>query len=305
MKTRIFRSLALALVGISLTTAPGFADDPKFEFGKVEEVKAVKTVEWDAAAEFGLVLTTGNSEVTTMTGGAKASRKTGKNKVAMGVDGTYAQAGVRRAKAGVTNVASAADIETVDTVSAKNFTGRLRYDRFLTEFNSLFVGLIARTDVPAGIKVGGSAQAGYSRSLYKSEKYQAVSEIGYDYTFTRFDAEDAKSTNVHSARIFAAFKGKMNSATNLDTSIEALPNVNAFTMPTGDVKIGEATRVNFHVGITSKLTKSLSVNTSLDIKFANRPAPLALPGVTFATGFTPESAQLDSILKASLIYSFF
>ena len=75
------RTLALTFVGMSLMAAPAFADDPKFEFGKVEEVKAVKSVEWDASAEFGLVLTTGNSEVTTMTGGAKASRKTGKNKL--------------------------------------------------------------------------------------------------------------------------------------------------------------------------------------------------------------------------------
>jgi hypothetical protein len=305
MKTGMFRSIALTFVGASLLASPALADDPKFEFGKVEEVKAVKGVEWDASAEFGLVLTTGNSEVTTMTGGAKASRKTGKNKLTMSVDGTYAQSGIRRAKAGVTTVSSASDIETVDTVSAKNLTGKARYDRYLTELNSLFLGIIAKTDVPAGIKVGGSAQAGYSRSLYKSEKYEAVSEIGYDYTFTRFDAADAKSTNVHSARIYAAFKGKMNDATNLDTSVEALPNLNKFTLPTGEVGIGEGTRVNFHVGITSKLTKSLSVNTSLDLKYANSPAPLSLPGVTFAAGFSPESAQMDSILKASLIYSFF
>ena len=83
MKSDKFRSLALSVIGLSLMAAPALADDPKFEFGKAEEVKEVKAVEWDASAEFGLVLTTGNSEVTTMSGGAKASRKTGKNKLAI------------------------------------------------------------------------------------------------------------------------------------------------------------------------------------------------------------------------------
>jgi hypothetical protein len=305
MKTGMIRSIGLTFLGAALMASPAFADDPAFEYGKKDDVKEVKGVEWDAAAEFGLVLTTGNSEVTTLTGGAKASRKTGKNKLAMSVDGTYAQSGIRRAKGGATTVASAADIETIDTVSAKNLTGKARYDRYLTELNSLFLGIIAKTDVPAGIKVGGSAQLGYSRSLFKSDKYESQAEIGYDYTFTRFDGADAKSTNVHSARIFVAFKGKMNESTNLDASLEVLPNLNSFSMPTGDVKIGQATRTNFHVGITSKLSKSLSVNTSLDLKYANRPAPLSLPGVTFASGFVPASAKTDSILKASLIYSFF
>ena len=65
--------------------------DPKFEFGKADEVKKVKGTEWTAAAEAGVVLTTGNSETLTGTGGFKATRKQGNNKLALEASGTYAR----------------------------------------------------------------------------------------------------------------------------------------------------------------------------------------------------------------------
>ena len=64
---RTFIVLMAALV------APGLAAaDPKFEYGKKEDVKDVKEVEWNATAEAGVVFTTGNSETLTATGGIKA-----------------------------------------------------------------------------------------------------------------------------------------------------------------------------------------------------------------------------------------
>src|SRR5689334_21180460 len=75
--------------------AVSYAGDPKFEYGKAEEVKDVKEVEWIAAAEAGLVFTTGNSETTTVTGGVKASRKTGKNKLTLEGSAAYAKSGLR------------------------------------------------------------------------------------------------------------------------------------------------------------------------------------------------------------------
>src|SRR6188768_3969565 len=87
-----------AVLGLSLVLAVpalAYAGDPKFEYGKSEEVKDVKDVEWIAAAEAGLVFTTGNSETTTVTGGLKASRKTGKNKLALEGSAAYAKSGLR------------------------------------------------------------------------------------------------------------------------------------------------------------------------------------------------------------------
>src|SRR5688572_2899526 len=82
-----------ALIGAAATAA--FAQNPKFEFGKAEEVAKVKGTEYTASAEAGVVFTTGNSETTTVTAGAKASRKTGNNKVSGEGNITYARSAVR------------------------------------------------------------------------------------------------------------------------------------------------------------------------------------------------------------------
>src|SRR5689334_19920169 len=83
-------AVATALLGGGTAVA-----DPKFEFGKSEEVKKVKGTEWTATAEAGIVFTTGNSETITASGGLKATRKQGNNKLAIEASGTYAQAGIR------------------------------------------------------------------------------------------------------------------------------------------------------------------------------------------------------------------
>src|SRR5438309_753734 len=64
-----------------LAAAPAHAQkDPKFDFGKQEEVK---TVEWKAQAKGGFAMTTGNSQTTVGTVTASLSRKEGNNKLAL------------------------------------------------------------------------------------------------------------------------------------------------------------------------------------------------------------------------------
>src|SRR6185312_6004425 len=87
------RSLIVGLMVLCARSA--HADDPKFEYGKHDDVKDVKGIDWTAAAEAGLVLTTGNSETTTATGGLHLSRKTGSNRVMFDASGAYAKSGLR------------------------------------------------------------------------------------------------------------------------------------------------------------------------------------------------------------------
>ena len=85
-------ALAAALVG---SIGRARADDPKFEYGKVADVKDVKAIEWKAAAEAGLIFTTGNSETITATGGLKASRKKKDNKLSIEAAAAFAKSSVR------------------------------------------------------------------------------------------------------------------------------------------------------------------------------------------------------------------
>src|SRR5438067_5939053 len=173
------------VLGILLASAGvASADEPKFVYGKQEEVKDVKDVEWHATAEGGLVLTTGNSETTSASGGFKVSRKTGANKFALEASGAYAQASVRVLDDlnGNGMIDGPEEITTVDTTTAETLQSKARYDRYLTDFNSLFVAALASRDVPAGRLSVFGAQVGYSRRLYKTKDAETVAEIGYDFS---------------------------------------------------------------------------------------------------------------------------
>src|SRR5262245_42917515 len=103
--------------------APGSAraDERKLEHGKPAQVQDVRRTEWTAAAEAGLVLTTGNSEPTTATGGLKASRKTGANKLAIEASGTYAKSGLRVLvdRNGNGTIDDPSEITTVESLTAE------------------------------------------------------------------------------------------------------------------------------------------------------------------------------------------
>lgn len=281
--------------------------DPKFEFGKSEEVKKVKGTEWTASAEAGVVFTTGNSETITATGGFKATRKQGNNKLAIEANGTYAKAGIRVLDDinGDGLINSVEEIRAVDQVTAETIAGRLRYDRFLTEFNSLYVAVLGSRDIPAGKELVAGGQAGYSRRLHKSDTAEAVGEIGADYS--REDLLVGDPVSILSGRAFVGYKADMTVGTTFETTGELLTNLNTETLPfpgaKGTAKPGRDTRVNFKAAISSKIGKNLAFATTLEAKYDNRPAPLAIKGL--AMDFVPEAAKLDTIMKASLIYTFF
>ena len=79
-------------------------------------------------------------------------------------------------------------------------------DRFLTERNSAFGGARAGGNRPAGKAFTGGVQAGYSRTVVKSERHEAIAEIGYDFTFEDY-VGDTDSLAIHSARVFAGYAG--------------------------------------------------------------------------------------------------
>ena len=294
----------LAATTIVAASAAHAQPAPKFEFGKQEEVAKVKDVEWTAQAEAGVVFTTGNSETTTISAGFKTSRKTGFNKFSLEGSMTYAKSGVRVLQDANGNgmIDDESEITTQDTVTAETYASKARYDRFLTAHNSLFVAVLASRDKPAGKEAVYGAQIGYSRQLYKTEKAEAVAEIGYD--FSREDLVTGPSLSIHSARAFLGYKAEMTEGTTLDASVEALTNLNKEDLATGkDGSIGRDTRINSKIGIASKVSKNLSVQTSIELKYDHRPGPLPIKGL--AMGFVPEASNFDTIMKASLIYQIF
>ncbi len=290
------------VVAVLLGTAPAAAQ--KFEYGKYADVKDVKEVEWKATAELGLIFTTGNSESTTAAGGIKASRKTGKNQLTLEGSGAYARSGllVLLDQNGNGMIDNETEIVSATATTAETLAGKLRYDRFLTELNSLFVAALASRDIPAGKELVFGGQLGYSRSLYKSKVALTTAELGYDYSREDLVTEGTPRS-IHSVRAFIGHKAAMTEGADLDASAEVLTNMNSLALPTG--KNGgplQDTRVNIRVAVSAKIGLNLSVQTSIEAKYDHRPSVLGIKNL--AMGFTPEASSLDTIMKASFIYTF-
>src|SRR5512143_31152 len=85
--------LLACTLAIGLTvSAPAFADNPAFTYGKKDDVKDVSDVAWTGKAEAGVVATTGNSRTTTASASANVTRKSTDNKFDAVVAGTFARA---------------------------------------------------------------------------------------------------------------------------------------------------------------------------------------------------------------------
>lgn len=291
-------------VGLLLPAVASAQADPKFEMGKRDDVKDVKDVEWTAKGEAGVVATTGNSRTTTITAGANVIRKGLDNKLEATLAGTFARATTRTATDSDGDGAiSAGELSTTTATSAENAALKLRFDRFLSELDALYVAALGAVDRPAGKTFQGGGQGGYSRTLYKTEQHQAVAEAGYDLSYLKLAAGD--STTIHSLRVFAGYKGKLTAETAVEASVEGLFNANTLTFGDRQAKPFEDTRINGAIAVTTSLSSKLSLSASFLARFDNFPAPLAKIGdLPFADGFEPAADKLDTTTKLSLIIKF-
>lgn len=297
------RRLSGVAAMIAAMAGTAYADDPKFVFGKKDDVKDVKDVEWHATAEGGVVFTTGNSETTSGTGGLKISRKQGDDKLQIEGSAAYAKGSVRQGidMNGNGTIDDPSEIVTVDTLTAETLAGKLRYDRYLTDANSLFIAALASRDVPAGKLSVVGGQAGYSRQLYKDKNAETLAEIGYD--FSREHLVGGSALQIHSVRAFVGHHAQMTEGAVLDASVEVLSNLNSLNLPTHeDGSAFEDTRVNVKLAISAKIGRNLAFQSSFEAHYDHRPAPLNIK--MLAPGFTPAAEPLDTIMKAQLIYTF-
>lgn len=292
------RACVLGAVILLALGGQAVAQDPKFEYGKKEEVKKV---EWKASAQAGIIMTSGNSRTTTASAGVSASRKSGDNKFSIEGSAAYAQSDIWLAiDENMDMRISENEIQIAESTTSKFWLIKGRYDRFFTEHNSAFVTGRAAADEPAGKEFFGGGQIGYSRQIFKTTMHELVSEIGYDFTYEDYAAV-GDAVSIHSARLFAGYKGTLSETTGFEASFEALLNLNSEDTPTGEVDPLEDSRINGRVALTTRLSSKMSFRFAFQARFDNAPAPRAPFNVPYADGFVPLADSLDTTTEAALI----
>ena len=293
---------ALGALGLLLslpTTAS--AGDPKFEYGKKEEVKKV---EWKAGALAGLAITTGNSRTTTGTVGAKASRKAGSNKFEAEANGAYARSSIFLANdADGSGSIDGSEVTRPAQTTTRAWMVKGRYDRFLTEHNSLYITAVASGDKPAGKDFVGGTQFGYSRQVYKDDKHEVKAEVGYDFSYENA-VLDASGVAIHSARLFVGYEGTVTKDTGVQGQVESLHNVNSLDTAAGEVSAFEDTRVNSMVALTTKLFEDISFRFSFTAKYDHAPSRRPPFSIPYAADYVPLADELDTRTEATLIVNF-
>jgi len=307
----------LSALAAMLLSPLAHADDPKFEYGKADDLKDVKAVIWKAAAQAGFVLTSGNSHTTTISGGLVASRKEGDNKLSIEANIAYGKSELRIAQdLDGDNLLAPNEIQTVNQEVTNQWLAKARYDRFLSPQDSLFLTARLGADKIAGKTVIFGAQVGYSRLLVKTVSQELASEIGYDFSYESYAANDTASLAIHSARLFLGYTGKLTAETSVGAALEWLTNLNSEDKApndrdgdgnAGDEALGvdafHDNRVTGKAELNTKLRNNLSFRFSFTAKLDSAPAPL--PNVKgsdgYVAGFQPLAEDLDTITEAQLI----
>lgn len=316
-----------ALVAIALVLFGGVAyaqPAPKFDH-QAAAPEAKPAVEWAAQVKAGLMFTGGNAQSTAGNLNLNLSRRAGDNRFALDALAAYGRSNNRvftPASAGdPALIESDAEITRQEVLAANMMAARARYDRFFTEKNAAYVSSGALRDRVAGKKLFGGGQAGYSRLLLTTPSHEVVSEIGYDFTYESYFAEDAKSVAIHSARVFLGEVWKVSDDTGVYANVEALFNLNRETnaldasvtrapspvdptmTPAFDDK-GVAplkdTRFNGKAGLTTKLGKNVSFGFGFTLRYDQNPALL---DAKFGPGYRAFANKVDVITDASLIIS--
>lgn len=296
-------SVALLSLGFVIATPAAAADDPKFVFAKPTEVK---TVEWKATAQAGFVLTTGNANQATFSGGFMGLRNDGKNKLQLDLNGAYAEATILTPVDlnGNGKVDGTNEISNQRKVTAGNFLGKLRYDRFFTKNNALYLAVYAGLDVPASKEVFVGAQVGYSRQLLKTNMHELLAELGYDFSYVQYVVPVDSSVMLHSGRAFVGYGLTLSENTNISASVEALINLNPVTIGGVDRSVAEATRVNGKVALTTKLWKNLSFRAAFSMRYDNSPSLRPALSLPYGPDFKLFAEKLDTMTEIGLIVNF-
>lgn len=228
--------------------------------GKFEAVAAKDDAKSKDATEAqilgGGLLSSGNSRSLSVTGSAQVRVRREANQLSVAAAANYGRA--------------APDKDQPAKTSVENYQGRVRYDRFISDRLTAFLALSARRDRFQGLDLRLNLDPGLAYYFVDSKPARLWGELGYDLQHdVRRDEEIAahpdlsKSETRHSARVFAGYQQALGENAALSTGVEYLQAV----------KDTENWRLNWDLGVTTKVGGNFSLASTFSLKYDNNPLP--------------------------------
>ena len=237
---------------IVLTTLGSLAFAQDFAGAEVladDQTAEVEEAETTLSAELGGQVTTGNADLYVVNGGAVFGSRWDKNKFS--------------ALAGVNTGGAKIDDATDYQENVRRIFGDARYDRFLTEKDSLYFLAGAFHDIFAGYDARSHEQIGYSRLLVDTDKSEVRTEIGVDWAqeWRHFEDDTKEFAHIVAGRLLAGASHQLNEHVGVADTFELYENV----INPADLRLLNT------ASLVSTLGSNLSLKVSHTLLFDNVP----------------------------------
>lgn len=238
--------------------ATASAEDSTFAGTAGPETK--EKPETHVTGELGGAFATGNSNYYTVNGLLNASHQFDKNKFTFGAG---VNVGGARALVDTDGDGVAETLQDEYTENVRRVFGEARYDRFLSDKDSLYALAGAFHDKFAGYDLRSHEQVGYSRLLVKTEPTELKAELGFDVAQENYYGNelDPDYQNILAARVLLGLNHKFNDKVSFGDTFELYENVIDF----------EDVRILNTAALTSTLSGKFSIKVSHALIFDNVP----------------------------------
>lgn len=262
-------SLAFVLIAPALVAAEASAQDDLAEFSAADQAtEAFEAPDTDLSAEVGGAFVSGNAIYYSLNGSLAFAHKWQKYKLDLKGGVNYSSGKVDADANGLLDDAERA---VANQTLAKKVFGDLRYDRFLTQKDALYLWAGALHDPFSGYKVRVHEQLGYARKLVDAEDTQMGAEVGIDWAHEFFTEAQATGIdfletspdyeNVLAGRVGLTFSHAFNQNVSFTDSADAYVNV----VSPEDVRVLNTAALN------TKLSDVFSLKLSNQLTFDNVP----------------------------------
>ncbi len=243
----------------ALLSPQAAAVDTEFAGTEAPPEEVVEAPESTVIAELGGTFASGNAVYYAVNGGVTASHKWDKNKLSAAAGINIGAAVADTDADGLLN-----DAERAEGFSqnVERYFGEGRYDRFLSDKDSLYLLAGAFKDPFAGYDLRAHEQIGYSRTLVANDSTNLVTELGFDVAQENYvEGVDPNTQVIYAARLLLGLTHKFNDNVAFTDTFEVYENVIDL----------EDLRILNTASLSSTIATNLSLKLSHSLIFDNVP----------------------------------